>query len=92
MQDRSRLHTRESHSPLPVACHLHKRKMSGPKIEHCGTPHDNSPGDEELCPCLRRKLVFLVRYDRNQNMTESAKPKYFNFSRKISWSVVSNAF
>ena len=28
----------------------YKRKMSGPRIEPCGAPHGNSPGDEESLP------------------------------------------
>ena len=30
--------------------------------------------------CLQRRLDRFVRYDRNQNMTESAKPRCFIFS------------
>ena len=69
----------------------YKRKMSGPSIEPCGTPHVNSPGDEKSFPMFSKK-VRLVRYYRNQNKTESGKRRCFIFSRKISWSIVSNAF
>ena len=46
----------------------YKRKMTKPRIEPCGTPYNNSPGDEKSFPMFTKKAWF-VRYDRNENMT-----------------------
>ena len=33
--------------------------MSGPRIEPCGTPHDNSPGDEVSFPMLTKRVRLV---------------------------------
>ena len=37
----------------------YKRKMSGPIKEPCGTPHDNSPGDEKSFPMFTKNFGLL---------------------------------
>ena len=63
----------------------------GARIEPCGTPQEMLAGEEKQCPMLTEKVLF-ERYDLNQARAESVIPALcWSRSRRMLWSVVSNA-
>ena len=69
----------------------YKRKSNGNNIEPWGTPQDSLPGDEDSLPTFTTKDLS-VRYDMYHAIVFPAKPRHLIFSRRMLWSIVSNAF
>ena len=76
--EESSAYKRRSQSTARGISLTYKRKISGPREEPCGTPHDNLPGNEYSFPTFTKKVRF-VRYDFSQKIAESAKPMCFIF-------------
>ena len=67
------------------------KKSSGPKIEHCGTPHVIDALYEFVFSILIINFLF-ERYDEYHLIVSSEKPRKSIFLIKMLWSIVSNAF